>query len=696
MRRANEKISSLKHHFEGDLTNFVQTLLKNLDSKILVANKNDKLIFMNRSMKQLIQMDFTDVNSETLLGDLSAEIIENLNPYFEKAKEKLIPTKFNSIMFPAASDNTSASGKLVPLVVETQYKGMICIFERISKLSRNLSSFEKRKDTGVNFKLVYEKSPYSIIITNLNGDIKYLNPAFEELLGYERRNLLEANVFQINIYVEDSLEILRKEYNKFLQMGHKNYPLEFKIRKKDGKIIWIELDAEFIYQENNTYIISFLKDISNRKEIELALQYSERRFRQLLSQYQTFLEIISDPIYVLNENLKFQLINSTGCKAVGMKETDLLYQKITDLFPGIKQTLYYRAYRKVLKTGQKETIIKNFVHPDGQKSLYEVRIFPIPKGILCIARDITELNLIKTQLKESEQKFRTIAEQSLLGIAIIQNNEVKYMNETYAQIYGYTVGEMKKWTIKEAKNAIHPADRGKVINKLIKKQNGSDHVKKHYQYRAITKDGDIRWLDNYSKSIIYKEKPANLVTIIDITKRKKIEEKLRYQAELVENVSDAVISMDIHFHILSWNNAAEKIYGWKEEEVLGRRIDRLLKIKFLRSTKEEVLSEFDKEGSWKGEVIQSHKNGSKLYIYSSINIFRDKLTENLRIVSTNRDISQRKQAERKLKESEEKFRTITEQSVIGVHILKNSKTVYLNNALTNIFESPKSIMQNWK
>jgi PAS domain-containing protein len=74
----------------------------------------------------------------------------------------------------------------------------------------------------------------------------------------------------------------------------------------------------------------------------------------------------------------------------------------------------------------------------------------------------------------------------------------------------------------------------------------------------------------------------------DITERKKAEEQIRYQANLLENVNDAIIAADLNYRITSWNKAAEKMYGYKAEEVIGKEISEVVKVEFPGLTREQV------------------------------------------------------------------------------------------------------------
>jgi PAS domain S-box-containing protein len=130
-----------------------------------------------------------------------------------------------------------------------------------------------------------------------------------------------------------------------------------------------------------------------------------------------------------------------------------------------------------------------------------------------------------------------------MGICIVQDNKIQYINEAYASIFGYKVEEMLNWELKDAFKAIHPEDRNFALKQLAKKQRGDKDIVENYQYRGFMKSGEIRWVDQYSKSIIYRDKPANLVTLIDITKTKKAEQRIKESEDKTKNERDNLVNM---------------------------------------------------------------------------------------------------------------------------------------------------------
>jgi len=150
-----------------------------------------------------------------------------------------------------------------------------------------------------------------------------------------------------------------------------------------------------------------------------------------------------------------------------------------------------------------------------------------PIGTVAINRNITERKLVENKLKESEEKFRTIAEQSVLGISIIQNGSFIFANQAFSNILEYTLEEIKNWSIKDTYNLIHEEDLSHVREKL-KERNKDDYQSiLQYQCRIFTKFKKLKWVDVLSKPIIYQGKTAFILSLIDITSKIEVEEELK-------------------------------------------------------------------------------------------------------------------------------------------------------------------------
>jgi len=124
------------------------------------------------------------------------------------------------------------------------------------------------------------------------------------------------------------------------------------------------------------------------------------------------------------------------------------------------------------------------------------------------------------------------------------------------------------------------------------------------------------------------------------------EEKVRFMSALLQEVNDAVITFDKDMMILSWNKGAERIYGWKAEEIVGKFGGGALQIAFHGTSKDQVFNELEQNGSWKGELIHKRKDGSNAYVLSSVSQLLDEDGKILGIITINKDISEQVHSEK--------------------------------------------------
>jgi PAS domain S-box-containing protein len=139
-----------------------------------------------------------------------------------------------------------------------------------------------------------------------------------------------------------------------------------------------------------------------------------------------------------------------------------------------------------------------------------------------------------------------------------------------------------------------------------------------------------------------------VATVQDISGRKQAEEKANFQTNILQHINDAVIISDKDFVISGWNFASEEMYGWKAEEVLGRRGEEILKTEFFNKTRSEVILELKETGEFSAEVSQLCKDGRRIIVDTRSVAIYGKNGEAATFVSVNRDITERKKAEREL------------------------------------------------
>ncbi|MEN6468884.1 MAG: PAS domain S-box protein [Smithella sp.] len=270
----------------------------------------------------------------------------------------------------------------------------------------------------------------------------------------------------------------------------------------------------------------------------------------------------------------------------------------------------------------------------------------------------SERRQVEEKLKKSEETFRTLAESSSFAIMMHQDDRWIYANRAAVEHSGYTEEElysMHFWDF------VHPDHRE------IVKQSGYLHQKGElppgsYEFKIITKSGTVKWVSLSGNRIKYEDKPTALITVTDITVRKKAEAALRESEvkyrRIFESFEDLYYQSDEQDIIRVVSPSAYRLTGWHPDELIGKPV---ANIYTSPQGREELLAELSRSGSLRDyEVLMKRKDGTELYasLTASILIGRDGKPHGTS--GTLRDMTGRKQAEEALRESEERYRSLVE------------------------------------
>jgi PAS domain S-box-containing protein len=219
------------------------------------------------------------------------------------------------------------------------------------------------------------------------------------------------------------------------------------------------------------------------------------------------------------------------------------------------------------------------IRKNGQRLYVAIQACILPADLQQPARmegalfDLSERRRLESDMAQREERFRMLSEQSLMGIAILQNERIVYANEALSRINGRSVETMLAWETIPFRDLIHPDDFAFAVSQAAKKQSGNPDVMTHYPYRLQLPDGSSRWIDQYSKTVQFDGRPADMVMQIDINDLKQAEKALDSERErlavTLRSIADGVIATDNLGRIRLMSQVAENMTGWTQEDAFG-------------------------------------------------------------------------------------------------------------------------------
>ncbi|MHA1379670.1 MAG: PAS domain S-box protein [Candidatus Helarchaeota archaeon] len=551
-------------------------------------------------------------------------------------------------------------------------------------VSENNSLDDKLNSQMTIFKSITEQSFIGISIFQDDKFI-FVNQKFADFFGYTVSDFIEKEISEfVKLVHPDDKKLVSEQVGK-KQKGDKNFIPNYPFRaiRQDGEVLWLETYSKPIIYEGRPADLVMLIDITEKKKIELDLINSEEKYRILT-------ENSNDLISVLNiDTTKIEYVNEKVHKKVlGYEKEELIgYEAGKFVHPDDLRKALETA-KKYWQIGESTTNLR-WRRKDGNYIWLEVRgkKFTDDSGnekILTFSKDITEQVKTEQNLIESEAKYRSILEQSLVGICIYRDR-VKYVNQKFAEIIGYTVDEIMEMAPNEYSKIVHPDDLKYIIKQINKKFRSKSDASFNYSIRGIKKTGEIIWTDVYSKAIYYDGKKAILAMVIDITEKRIAEEKLKESEakyrETLDTIPDVVFESDTELNLIYTNKAGLEIFGYSVQDVeKGLKLTQTV----LPNDMEKAIENSKKvmKGEFRHPLDSRFMKKDGTMFWGRINaraIYKNNKVAGMGGVIS--DITRRKEMEDKIRESEEKYRFLAENMDDVIAILDiNSNFLYVNEA----------------
>ncbi len=499
-----------------------------------------------------------------------------------------------------------------------------------------------------NLHAIFENTSDGFILADINGIIKSFNSKARDRirLNIEKEINIGKSIFdflpnsKIKMYKDNILKVLS---GKILQF---DYPYT----RKSGETKWFSFTINPVYNAEKIEGICITStDITERKKAENKLNATSEELRTTSDRLLLATTSAKMGIWdwdVVNNNL---IWDKTMYSIFGVAE---------DKFSGAYEAWAATVHPDDIERAGKEvndalTGISDFnsefrvIWPD--KSVHFIEAHAIVSrdeagvGVRMIGVnvDITERKKADEKLIQSEKHSRNLFEQTVIGLALARmDGTLADVNEGFTKIIGRTIEETLKLTYWEITPEKYHDQENKVLEELM----GTGKFI-NYEKEYIHKNGNLVPV-RLSGNIFEKDGEKFIWSSVeDITELKKADEKNRFKANLLNTIGQAAIATEINGVVNYWNKAAENVYGWTQEEAIGKNIIDLTPSHATREQALEIMDDLKNGRTWSGEFRVQRKDGTDFPALVTNSPIYDEHNKLSGIIGISSDITEKKKME---------------------------------------------------
>jgi len=547
----------------------------------------------------------------------------------------------------------------------------IDITERMKAESAIIENEKKYRNLAAN-------APVAVSRLNANTmKYEFVNDEFTRQTGFtmeEYNNLSKEELRKLRH--PDDFERVNKFFNTWKENGFKGtHRLEYRMFNKQGELLWLDtyLYADFDDRGELLAINQICIDVTSQKEASEKIIESEAKYRNLASNAP-----VAVTRYLIREN-QYDYVNDEFIRQSGysMEEFNSLENgKLIEMIAEEDRERVFLFYKKWASEGYKGTQRISYRILNRYRKLIWLDTYlyaefdknnePFAINQVCI--DITEQQKAQEELREKDRKFKVLIENVNDVINLLNKEfEIIFSTPSTEKILGYQVEECNG---KNIMDYIHPEDRNAFRTAFIEVLDKGRNSVSDVQFRCKTKIGEWRWHEGTVQNLL--EEPlieAILFTHRDITERKKAEEEIliqkSYFQQLFENSPEAIVILDNQDRVVNVNKGFEKMFLYSPDEVKGKYLNDIIVPESLAENAAQLTMFVLRGEVIQRETVRKRKDGSTIEV--SILAYPIILGENqIGVYGIYSDISERKETEKALKNSEERYRAFVKQSTEGI------------------------------
>jgi PAS domain S-box-containing protein len=664
-RRAEERLQDSEERYR-DLFDKSSDMIQSVDEQ-------GRFIYVNRKWKDVLGYSDQEIKRLHLTDILRKDQIPHCMELFQRVVNGETLDNVEVIFETKEGREILASGFVNPRIKDGKFEATRAVFRDVTESRRAERALAESEEK---FRTIFDSSSDGMFLVDLKTKRFVLSNAMcLKALGYSQDEFLGLGI--PDIHPPEELPAIFEEINKFLS-GEEGARHDVRFKRKDGTTFSADLSPTLVTLGGEKVILVVFKDVTERRRAEEALRTSEAQLSNAMkiAQLGYWEYDVAEDLFTFNDHF-YSIFRTTAEKVGGYKMSPARYAQ-TFLHPDDMSVVAVEMKKALETTDPNFTrqLEHRIIYADGEVGYISVRFYIVKDHegrtvkTYGANQDITERKRMEEELKESEEKFRTIFNRTSDGMFLtdLETGKLSMWNESCLQMLGYSGEEFGNLGIGD----LHfEEDLPFIFAQLEHFKRGRKGVRNDVRFKR--KDGSVLFADLSPALVAFGGKQFVLVAIKDITQRKtaerairKSENRYRSSIELTNQVAWTTNAEgEVVEHLPAWSKYTGQSYeqakglGWSDA-LHPDDVEHVVQV-------------------WKKALETKSAYEAEYRIRRYDGVYRDFLARGIPVlaedgsiqewVGTCIDITERKRAEEALIESEAKFRTIFDNASDGMFLL---------------------------
>jgi len=544
------------------------------------------------------------------------------------------------------------------------------------------------------YKTIFENYTIAITLADDKERIVSWNKYAEELLGMDEKELFMKPVHEL--YPPEEWKRIRGENVR--KKGIK-YRMETKLIRKGEEPFDVEISLCVLRGEKGKTVgsIGIIKDITKQKEMERALDKSEKKFKQLY-------EKAPVPYHTLSSEGVITDVNEAWCQTLGYAKDEVIGKSIFDFIDPYERESAKLSFTKKLQSKQIYSTANErlYLTKNGEKRVFVIHDYfsygedNNVTAVYTIMDDVTELKKAEEELKKTDtvqanmRRLQIVIDRVEDGITLSDTKgNFELFNAKMQEITGYTIEEVNRCG--DFTTLLYPElqERKKALDNIH--ETTKTGVSRNVETTIQTKTGVKKTLLVSTSMIKLDDRDMFLSVYHDITERKRAETQLRELSTVVEQTVEGIAIADLDGNITFSNSAWNVMHGYDSKDNLRGQNLSIFHTKEQLETDVKPFNEVLRErGSNIGEMGHKRKDGTTFPTWMTTTVLKDDKGRPYSMVGIAQDITERKKIQEEIQYLKEYNENILESNPNPMMVIKGKKIEYINKSFVSLFGEMKN------